>query len=142
MILLAAVVIPALALAGDKLISPDKLPEAAHTFIAKHYPGQEIVSVARETIFDDYEVLLKNGTELEFSSKGAMDKVEAKRGETLPHSLIATLPAAIPAYVAKNYPKAGICAVSIERKRIEVRVTAAGRELIFDAKGQYLGADD
>ncbi len=56
-----------------------QLPEAAKTFIKKHYPNRTIDEVDKVFISGDYEVELSDGTELEFNSKGKVIEVEAPR---------------------------------------------------------------
>ena len=129
-------------LASDRFVSADKLPKAAKEFLAKHYSGIEIVSVQADSFIDDHEVILKDGTNIEFNFRGAMRDVEAPRGATLPASVAALLPAPAQSYLEANYAGKPVRSISIDDGRWKVELAGMKAEVIFDRKGGYLGLDD
>ncbi len=65
----------------DVIITADKLPAAAQTFIKEYFPGSDIsyAKKDKELTKTTYEVVLQDGTEIDFDSKGQWDKVDCKR---------------------------------------------------------------
>ena len=51
----------------DRMISPDKLPAQAKQFVAANFNGVNVLSVQRDGL--GYDVILHDGTSLEFSTK-------------------------------------------------------------------------
>ncbi len=127
---------------GTRYIAADRLPQHAADFLSTVYPGQAVISAETDGWCDGYDVILKNGTQIEFSRKGNLENIEAGRGETLPAALSDILPAPLTSYLAANYPGQALTKVARDGKRWEIRVSGARHELVFDAQGNYLGADD
>ena len=81
-------------------ISPDKLPEAAKTFISQFFPGTTVTFAEKEK--DDgvvkYNVRLSDGTEIDFDKSGAWTSVDCEFS-VLPDGI---LPAPISEYITAN----------------------------------------
>lgn len=123
-------------------ISPNKLPNAAKSFIEQYFADQTIVSAEKE--MDDgqvvYEVTLSDGTELDFDENGEWTDVDCQNRQ-VPDGIV---PEKIRSYVATNYPDNFI--VEIEHKynryRIELNNDKYGAgpiELRFDNQFNYTG---
>lgn len=78
------------------------LPQEAKTFVENHFPGVEpgMCKWERDDGHKTYELLLSDGTELEFDSSGRWLEVDCKFG-ALPEGI---LPAAITEDLAVRYP--------------------------------------
>ncbi|MBP5385944.1 MAG: hypothetical protein J6Y97_01000 [Prevotella sp.] len=65
-------------LAGDRVISPNQLPNAAKLFIQKKFKGQRIVYAEIDYDYGrkKYEVKLTNGVELKFDARGNCYKID------------------------------------------------------------------
>ncbi len=64
-------------------VDNSQLPEAAKTFIKKHYPNRSIVEVDKGFMSGNYEVELSDGTELDFNSKGKVTEVDAAHNSVI-----------------------------------------------------------
>ena len=121
----------------EKLISIDKLPATAQTFLHTHFPSQEAIRIEKDR--DNYDVYLANGVQIDFTKSGDWDDVEC-RGQELPASIIALIPASIPAYVAEHYPNQFISGVNKEHFGYEIDLSGY-MELEFNTNGGFLRID-
>lgn len=76
------------------------LPAPAQSFLATHYAGMPAPFAKAELC--EYEVVLPDGTEIEFSKKGEWKKIDAEH-VSVPESVIATLPAPIADYLTTTF---------------------------------------
>ena len=123
----------------DVIITADKLPAAAQTFIKEYFPGSDIsyVKKDKELTKTTYEVVLQDGTEIDFDSKGQWDKIDCKRA-TVPAKLI---PDAIATYVQTNFPGQAIVKIDKELFGYEIELLN-DLELKFDKNGRLVNIDD
>ena len=123
--------------AADKIVYNDSpLPANAKTVLSKHFKSKvNFVKVDRNMLggIDNYEVVLKNGTEVEFDSNGNLKAVDAG-SNGVPSSLL--LPA-ITTYVKKNCKNQKIVELDIEKKYYKIELQD-GRDLVFDRDGKFL----
>ena len=85
----------------------------------------------------DYEVVLDNGSVLQFSSSGVLEKIEAFK-EGVPVSLI---PKKIQEYVSNNYQGVFYREYEIDRGKYEVKLSN-GLELTFNNAFTVIEIDD
>ena len=71
---------------SDRVIQTKQLPKAAQLFLAKHFAGRTVSLAKEDRDFSGttYDVLLADGTEIEFSSRGqrageSIVQIERKR---------------------------------------------------------------
>ena len=123
----------------DVIITPDKLPAAAQSFIKEYFPETAVSYAKKDTELrkTSYEVTLQDGTEIDFNSKGEWDKVDCKRAE-VPASLV---PEAIAEYVRASFPGQIIVKIDKERYGYEIEL-GNDLELKFDKNGNLKGIDD
>ncbi len=119
----------------DRVISADKLPNEAKQFIAANFSGAEVLSVRRDGL--KYDVVLFDGTELEFSHGGQWNEVDCQLSP-LPNGI---LPAITAKYLATKFPMNFATHVKYEHKRYEVELNN-DLDLVFDKNGNFMGADD
>ncbi len=86
------------------------LPEPAQTFLSTHYAGMPVPFAKAELC--EYEVVLPDGTEIEFNRKGEWKKIDSEH-TFIPESVTATLPAPINNYLTTTF--AGIPVEKIEK---------------------------
>ena len=115
--------------ADDRPVDFGKLPDAAKDFVTTYYAQDKVISVTKDDDFvaPDYEVVLDNGTVLQFSSSGVLEKIEAFK-EGVPVSLI---PKKIQEYVSNNYQGVFYREYEIDRGKYEVKLSN-GLELTFN----------
>ena len=125
--------------ADGRPIPPTQLPAAAKNFIQKNFPGKTIVyaEIDKEIARTKYEVLLNDGTKVEFNAKGEWDKVECIR-KAVPASLV---PETIANYVQASFP--GNLIEKIDKERFGWSIELSNDlELDFSPEGALLRIDD
>ena len=129
-----------IASAADRIVYNDTpLPATAKQVLKSNFKSQvNFVKVDKNLLggIDDYEVVLKNGTEVEFDSNGNLKSVEAG-ANGVPSGLI--LPS-IQQYVNKNYKGKKIVQLDVEKNYYEVELSG-GIELKFDRAGKFLSVN-
>ena len=83
-----------------------------------------------------YDVVLRNGTKLEFDKTGNLTEIECKRG-IVPVRLI---PRPIRIYLRNNYPHQPVKKLEIKKKEYEVEL-ANGLDLTFNKHFQLTDID-
>ena len=119
----------------DRAVSPEKLPAQAKQFLAGHFNGVEVLSVRKDG--GQYEVVLFDGTELEFTRGGKWIKVDCGMNP-LPAGI---LPANTTHYLTSKFPANFATHVKYERKRYEVELNN-DLDLLFDKNGNFMVFDD
>lgn len=119
----------------DRVVSADKLPAQAKQFVTAHFNGIEVLSVRKDGF--KYDVVLFDGTELEFSHGGQWIEVDCGLNP-LPDGV---LPANTAKYLTAKFPMNFATHVKFEHKRYEVELDN-DLDLLFDKNGNFMGADD
>ncbi len=111
------------------------LPQAARDIISNNFKAQvSVVKIDKDFgRISEYEVVLTDGSEIQFDSKGNWRDVEAARGKVVPRAFI---PQPISTYVANNQKGATIVGISREGKGYEVELSN-GVDMKFDKNGSF-----
>lgn len=122
----------------DRPIAVNELPKQITEFVDTHFAGAKISYAKKDVEFGkvEYEVVLSNGTQVEFNSKGEWTDVNCERGE-VPASVV---PAKIADYVAEHFANTHIEKISRSRG-YEVELNN-DLELHFDKEFNFLRIDD
>ena len=107
------------------------IPQNAQSFIRQHFPNIEVTYIERD--WDDIEVYLANGTQIEFFPNG--DWKEVKTYTNMPDSI---LPANVMATVKRTYPQAAIIKIEKQYTIFEVKLNNM-MELYIDNSGNLIG---
>ncbi len=128
----------AMAIADNKPIDANRLPEASRSFLNTYFPGVQILYATQEDefIYPDYDVVLANGVNLEFYNNGALEKIECKDGISADF-----IPVAIVEFVKVRYPDAYFVEYKVDRKHYEVKLSNR-LELKFNKHFNLLEIDD
>ena len=120
---------------NDKPINVKELPPKAQTLLSKHFKGQKVMLATIESgvLSRSYDVVLRNGTKLEFDRKGNLTEIDCKQG-IVPDQLI---PQAINNYLKENYEGQSVRKIEINRKEYEVELTN-GLDLTFNKHFQLI----
>lgn len=140
MVLMLAITFGGSIYADRYLHSDADLPVAAKAVLSKNFKsGVSLVKVDREFgRIDEFEVILKDGSEVTFDSKGNWKNVEVSTNKSVPEAFILK---PIRDYVNKNHPRQNI--VGIEKNRNNIEVTLSNNvEMKFDNAGKFLKYDD
>ena len=123
---------------NDKPISVNALPAKAQTLLNQHFNGQNVMLATIESgvISRSYDVILKNGTKLEFDKKGNLTEIDCKQA-TVPAQLI---PQAIKEYVKDNYAGQSVKKFEIKRNEYEIELSN-GLDLTFNKHFQLIDID-
>lgn len=120
---------------NGKPISVNALPAKAQTLLNNHFNGQKVMLATIESgvVSRSYDVVLKNGTKLEFDKRGNLTEIDCKQG-IVPDQLI---PQAITNYLKENYEGQSVRKIEINRKEYEVELTN-GLDLTFNKHFQLI----
>ena len=123
---------------NDKPINVNELPAKAQTLLSKHFKGQNVMLATIESgvVSRSYDVVLRNGTKLEFDKKGNLTEIDCKQG-FVPSQLI---PQPIKNYLKKNYRGEAVRKIELNKKEYEVELTN-GIDLTFNKHFQLIDID-
>ena len=123
---------------NDKPINVNELPAKAQTLLNKHFKGQKVMLATIESgvVSRSYDVVLRNGTKLEFDKKGNLTEIDCKQG-IVPSQLI---PQPIKNYLKENYPAQAVRKIELNKKEYEVELTN-GIDLTFNKHFQLIDID-
>lgn len=120
----------------NKPIQVNELPAKAQTVLTTHFSGQKVALTIKENGFDGYDVVLQNGTKLEFDRKGNLTEVDCKQG-TVPAKLI---PQPIKSYVQANYSGQNIKKMEIDKGKHEIELSN-GLDITFNKRFKVIDID-
>lgn len=120
---------------NDKPINVNELPAKAQTLLSKHFKGQKVMLATIESgvVSRSYDVVLRNGTKLEFDKKGNLTEIDCKQG-IVPSQLI---PQPIKNYLKENYRGEAVRKIELNKKEYEVELTN-GLDLTFNKHFQLI----
>lgn len=123
---------------NDKPINVNELPAKAQTLLSKHFKGQKVMLATIESgvVSRSYDVVLRNGTKLEFDKKGNLTEMDCKQG-IVPSQLI---PQPIKNYLKENYRGEAVRKIELNKKEYEVELTN-GIDLTFNKHFQLIDID-
>ena len=123
---------------NDKPINVNELPAKAQTLLSKHFKGQKVMLATIESgvVSRSYDVVLQNGTKLEFDKKGNLTEIDCKQG-IVPSQLI---PQPIKNYLKENYRGEAVRKIELNKKEYEVELTN-GIDLTFNKHFQLIDID-
>lgn len=119
----------------DEAITSNELPSEVKAFVTQYFPSSTIVSAQKDK--NEYEVVLSEGTRIEFDKKGVWQDVDAAIGQTVPSGFY---PSAIDEYISSTTMGTGINEISKVKRGYEVELLG-GLEMLFDHDGQFISYD-
>lgn len=120
--------------------SADVLPQNAQQTLRKAFPKSQVTRVKVDKSIlgsKEYEVILNNGTEIEFDNEGDWKEVDCGR-QAVPAMFVLK---SIQNHVRNNYKGQAIIKVDKDKNRYEVELVN-GTDLEFDRAGNFLRVDD
>ena len=123
---------------NNKPISVNALPAKVQTLLSQHFNGQKVMLATIESgvVSRSYDVVLRNGTKLEFDKKGNLTEIDCKQG-IVPSQLI---PQPIKNYLKENYRGEAVRKIELNKKEYEVELTN-GIDLTFNKHFQLIDID-
>ena len=123
---------------NNKPIKVTDLPVRAQTVLSQHFNGQKVSFATIESglIDKSYDVVLQNGTKIEFDKKGNVTEIDCKQG-TVPVKLI---PQAICAYLQNNQAGQTVRKIELNKNEYEVELSN-GLDITFNKHFQVIDID-
>ena len=118
----------------------NELPQVSRTFLNNYFDGNKVSHIKIDKdlfLVDSYDVILTDGTSVEFNRYGEWKEVKSFQ-QNIPDTLI---PTEIRQYVSQNYPGQKIMTVERGKRKVSVDL-ANGLELKFDINGNLIDIDD
>lgn len=118
----------------------NELPQVSRTFLSNYFNGNKVSHIKIDKdlfLIDSYNVILTDGTSVEFNREGEWKEVKSFQ-QNIPDTLI---PAEVKQYVSQNYPSQKIMTVERGKRKVSVDL-ANGLELKFDLNGNLIDIDD
>lgn len=124
---------------NDKPINVNQLPAKAQQVMNTHFKGQKVALAKMESglIEKSYDVILANGTKVEFDRNGSWTEVSCPATASVPTAFI---PAAIANYIKSTYQGAKVLKIERDGKGYDVKLSN-GTELEFNSKCQLIDID-
>lgn len=121
----------------EKEIGYAELPVQAQQFVKQYFPSATYSHVEKEKDHGkwEYEVLLSDGTKIDFNNKGEWKCVDCKYS-TLPAGII---PDAIVADIAQRYPSQQ--PYKIEKETGGYEIDIPGFDLYYSNNGKFIRAE-
>ena len=125
---------------SDKPVVPAQLPTEITTFIQQNFPGQTISFATKDLEITgwQYDVVLADGTQIDFDTDMMWDKIQCTMGNPVPTALI---PAPIATHLRTNFPDALVLKIDKDNNGYEVEL-ANGLELKFNQQGALMELDN
>lgn len=138
---MAAALTVGIASARDRVTrNTSELPQAAQTTITRHFSKTGVNHIKIDSkVFggDEYEVILNDGTEIDFNSDGTIKEIDCGRS-AIPEALVLK---PIRDYVNSNFKGAKIVGMDVERGGYEITLST-GVDLKFDRAGNFKKIDN
>ena len=125
---------------SDRPVAPAQLPGAITAFIQQNFPNQAITFAQKDLEITgwQYDVVLADGTQIEFDTDQMWDKIQCPMTNPVPAVLI---PAPIMSYLQGIFP--GVMIQKIDKDSFGYEVELAnGLELKFNQAGALMEMDD
>ena len=125
---------------SDKPVAAEQVPEPIKVFVQQMFPGQTITYAEKdqEVTGAKYDVVLTDGTRIDFDADDVWDKVEATMANPVPTALV---PAPIVTYIQSNFPDAMILKIDKEHNGYEVELSN-GMVIEFNRNFQVIDVDN
>ena len=119
----------------DRPVTFAQLPEKAQQFVNTHF--SEVGFLSAKLDDGEYEVMLKDGTKIDFTLQGDWKEVDC-RVHAVPAAIV---PAAITKYVTSNFPSNIITKIEKSYNGYDIELET-DLELKFDKNGNFMYLDD
>ena len=122
----------------NKVITFDKLPSKAQSFIKSNFSNMNILQIVKDNeLFDkEYVVYFTEGSKIEFNKKGDWEDIEIKTGVQK-----SILNASINNFITKNHQNTKVIDINKDKRDYEVKLDNS-IEIVFNLNGDFLRYDD
>jgi uncharacterized protein YuzE len=111
----------------------------AQTFIRKYFNPSDVSYIERERegMHLEYNVFLKDATEIDFDHQGNLQSIDCRRN-AVPEGIV---PELITSFVSLHHPDQIIVEYAISYRFLTVEISN-GLDLVFDLEGHFVRVDD
>lgn len=122
-----------------QLVEYSDLPAQAQVFIQKYFNVTDVAYIERERdgVHHEYQVHLKNDTEMEFDYQGNFKSIDCQVLK-VPTGIV---PEPIINFVQTHYPNSFVVEYIVGYRHLTVEL-GTGLDLIFDLEGHFIRIDD
>ena len=123
---------------NNKPFKVTELPAKAQMVLSQHFKNQKVAFASIESgiIDKNYDVVMQNGTKLEFDKKGNVTEIDCKQG-AVPEKLI---PQAIYTYLQENHSGQTVRKIEFNKNEYEVELSN-GLDITFNKHFQVIDID-
>ena len=123
---------------NNKPIKVTELPAKVQMVLSQHFKNQKVAFASIESgiIDKNYDVVMQNGTKLEFDKKGNVTEIDCKQG-AVPEKLI---PQAIYTYLQENHSGQTVRKIEFNKNEYEVELSN-GLDITFNKHFQVIDID-
>ena len=123
---------------NDKPIAVNSLPVKAQSLLNNDFKNQKVMLATIESgvVKKSYDVVLENGTKIEFDKKGNITEIDCKKA-FVPARFI---PQPIKNYLKANYPGQAVKKIEINKNEYEIEL-ANGLDLTFNKHFKLIDID-
>ena len=123
---------------NDKPIAVNALPVKAQSLLNNDFKNQKVMLATIESgvVKKSYDVVLENGTKIEFDKKGNITEIDCKK-DVVPARFI---PQQIKNYLKANYPGQAVKKIEINKNEYEIEL-ANGLDLTFNKHFKLIDID-
>ena len=124
---------------NDQLVEYAELPVVAQMFIRKYFNPSDVSYIERERegMHLEYNVYLKDATEIDFDHQGNLQSIDCRRN-AVPEGIV---PELITSFVSLHHPDQIIVEYAIGYRFLTVEISN-GLDLVFDLEGHFVRVDD
>jgi hypothetical protein len=122
-----------------QVVGFSEIPVQAQSFIEKYFKTSDVAYIERELegVHFEYNVYLKNATEIEFDYQGNLKSIDCEISP-VPNGIVPDL---IVNFVALHYPDYFIVEYAIGHRYVTIEL-GNGVDLLFDLEGHFVRVDD
>lgn len=124
---------------SDKKILLSELPQQAQLLLKTYFPGVRVLQCVHSRIWDQYDVKVSGGYELEFDKNGRWEEIDSDH-EPLSAELINLLPQSVGVYLMQNYPGVSIENMEQRKNLYKLSLSSPDVDLYFSKTGEFVKA--
>lgn len=123
----------------NRKISLSELPQSARQLLQTYFPGARVLQCVHSRTWDEYEVKVSGGYDLEFDRKGRWEEIDSHDNPLAPE-LVKLLPAPVGEYLEQHYPGAKVESMEQRKNLYKLTLVHPETHLYFSKVGEFVKA--
>lgn len=124
---------------SDRKIPMSELPQPAQKLLKTYFPGARVLQCVHSRTWDQYDVKVSGGYELEFDKNGRWEEI-GSGDEPLSSELEQLLPAPVVEYLKSHYPEARVESMEQRKNMYKLSLDTPDVDLYFSKTGEFVKA--